>query len=124
MNTWNPVPEPVTWSLQAPVEFNGVRYSTVTLRAPTGDEVLKAASLPGSSGYEISLRLIGEVSAEQMPYEAVRKLPVWLTGKMTDYFDSFAGAPDPDPLEAWRTARREAAQAKATAEQAAAQPVS
>ena len=111
MTAWIPVPEPITWQMPEPIAYNGVTYQTVTLRAPTGEQLLKAMAIPGASSADITHRLIAEVSTEKMPYDAVKKLPWWMISKMSDYMDLFAGAPDPDPLEAWRAARRAAAEA-------------
>jgi len=97
-------PEPVTWTLRTPIVFGSATYETVTLRAPTAAEVLKASALPGQSALDITIRLIAAVS-EMVPYEALVHVPAWQISQMADYLDSFAGAPLPDPLEAWRRAR-------------------
>jgi len=113
MAAWIPVPEPVTWQMPDPIANNGVTYQTVTLRAPTGEQLLKAMAIPGASATDVTHRLIAEVSAEKVPYDVVKKLPWWMIEKMDGYMSLFAGAPDPDPLEAWRQARRDALAADA-----------
>jgi hypothetical protein len=125
MAWWTPLPEPVTWTLPASLQHNGMTYATVTLRAPTGADIMKATAIPGASGMDVTLRLIEAISAEQVPYDALKTLPQWLIGQMSEYIDEFAGAPAPGPLEAWRAAREaaEAAEAKA-ALSASAAPVS
>jgi len=120
MIAWTPVPEPVTWTMPAPISGDGgLTYATVTLRAPSGEDVLKAMAIPGASNADITHRLIESVSAEHVPYDVVKKLPWWMITQMSDYMDSFLGAPLPDPLEAWRTARAAAALAAASAAAAA-----
>jgi hypothetical protein len=113
VSEWTDVPEPVTWKLRETIAHNGVRYAEVTLRAPTGGDTLKAASVRGSSNLEIVHRLIEEVSG--VHYDVVKQLPEWMIGQMAAYFEEFAEAPAPDPLERWRQARRDAAKAEADA---------
>ena len=105
MNDWIPVPEPVTWTLPTPLAFNGMSYGSVTLRAPTGADILKATAVRGAAGMDVTLRLIEAVSAEHVPYDALKTLPAYLVMQMSDYMDEFAGTPAPDPLAAWRAAR-------------------
>lgn len=118
MSDWTPVPEPVTWTLPAPISHNGMNYATITLRAPTGENLLKAMAIPGASNADVTHRLIEAVSAEQVPYDAVKKLPWWLIEQMDGYMSEFTGAPAPDPLEAWRQARKAAREAEAAAKAA------
>ncbi len=109
--TWIAPPEPMTWPLAVPLQLGSASYPTVTLRAPTAGDVLKATSVSGASGIDVTLRLISTVSVEQVPYEALRSLPAYIVEQMGLYLDVFGGAPLPDPLEAWRVARAEAAKA-------------
>jgi hypothetical protein len=95
---WHAPPEPVTWELATPLAFGSATYPTITLRAPTAGDVLKATAVRGSSGMEVALRLIATISAERVPYEALLTLPAWLADQMGQYLDSFAGAPPPPPL--------------------------
>ena len=106
MNAWTPVPEPVTWRFPKPLAQGGLSYATVTLGAPTAEDILKATSVRGASGMDITLRLIESASAEHVPYEVLKRLPSWLIQPISDSTEAFAGAPAPDPLEAWRAARR------------------
>lgn len=114
MSNWTPPPEPVTWTLPKPIDHNGVRYTTVTLRAPLVEDVLKASALQGASPYDMTRRLIAAVSVEQLPDDVALKIPDWMAGQMSGYLDSFAGAPEPVPLEEWRAAMRAAAAALAS----------
>jgi hypothetical protein len=100
-----PPPEPVTWQFPRPIQFGPASYTSVTLRAPTAAEVLKAGALPNAAPLDMTLRLIAAVSGDAIPYEALVHVSAWQIGQMADYMDSFAGAPMPDPLEAWRRAR-------------------
>ena len=112
---WTPVPEPQTWALPKPMMHGGMHYSTVTLGAPTSEDVLKATAVVGASGLDVTLRMIESASAEHVPYDVLKKQPHWLNQQLSDYMEEFVGAPAPDPLEAWRTARREARIAEAKA---------
>jgi hypothetical protein len=105
MTDWIPIPEPVTWTLPAPIAHNGMSYATATLRAPTGADILKATAIPGAAGLDVTLRLIEAVSAEHVPYDALKTLPAYLVMQMGDYMDAFGETPAPDPLVAWRAAR-------------------
>ena len=109
MSDWIPVPEPMTWQLPGPLTHNGMSYASVTLRAPSAADILKATAIPGAVGMDITLRLIEVVSAEHVPYDVLKTMPAYLIMQMSDYLDEFAGTPAPDPLEAWRAARRKAA---------------
>ena len=120
MTDWIPVPEPMTWQLAKPLSHNGLSYGSVTLRAPSAADILKATAIPGAVGMDVTLRLIEAVSAEHVPYDLLKALPAYLIMQMSDYLDEFAGTPAPDPLEAWRAARRQAARAAATPDPAAA----
>ena len=111
MSIWTPVPEPVTWTFPKPLTQGGLSYATVTIGAPTAEDILKATAVRGASGMDVTLRLIESASAEHVPYEVLKKLPSWLIQQMSDYTEEFAGAPAPDPLESWRAARRAAQQA-------------
>lgn len=115
---WTPVPEPVTWTMPVPIADGGLTYTKVTLRAPTGEDIMKATAIQGASGTDVAHRLVEVVSG--VPYNVVKKLPWWQIQQMSGYMDEFAGAPAPDPLEQWRTDRRAAARAEAAAEIAAA----
>jgi hypothetical protein len=108
MTEWIPVPEPQTWTLPKPTTHGGIQYLTLTLGAPTSEDVLKATAVQGASGLEVTLRIIESASAEHVPYDVLKKQPQWFNQQVSDYMEEFVGAPAPDPLEAWRTARREA----------------
>jgi hypothetical protein len=108
---WIPVPEPQVWQIAAPANSGGMRYATVTLVAPTAEDIMKATAVSGASGMDVTLRMIESVSLEHVPYDVLKRLPGWQIIQMSDYMDAFGGAPDPDPLEAWRKAKREAAAA-------------
>lgn len=100
---WIPVPEPQVWKIAAPANSGGLRYDTITLVAPTAEDVMKATAVSGASNLDVTLRLIEAVSLEHVPYDVLKRLPRWQIGQMSDYFDAFEGAPD--PLEAWRKSR-------------------
>jgi hypothetical protein len=124
MSTWTPVPEPVSWPLPKPLAQGGISYATVTVGAPTAEDILKATAVRGASGFDVTLRLIESASAEHVPYDVLKKQPTWLIQQISDYVEEFAGAPAPDPLESWRAARRAALAAEAAAVlEAASQPV-
>jgi hypothetical protein len=122
MSTWTPVPEPVTWPLPKPMEHGGVQYVTVTVGAPTVEDILKATAVRGAAGVDVTLRMIASASQENVPYDVLKKQPSWLMEKISEYFEEFAGAPAPDPLESWRAARRAALAAEAAAVLEAASP--
>jgi hypothetical protein len=96
-----------------------MNYDSVTLRAPTSADILKATAIRGQSPLDTTLRLIEGVSGEHVPYDALKTLPAWLVMQMGEYMDEFMGSPGPDPLVAWRAARRAAAEAEVAAEAAA-----
>jgi hypothetical protein len=102
--TWTPVPEPVTWTLPNSVAHNGLTFTQVILRAPTGEDIMKATALPGATNADVTHRLIEAVSG--VPYHVLKQLPWHMLKQMSDYLDEFAGAPAPDPLEQWRAARQ------------------
>lgn len=108
MTQWIAVPEPVTWTLPKPQSHGGMSYTTVTLGAPTAEDILKATAVHGASGVDVTLRLIESASAEHVPYDVLKKQPSWLIQQIADYTEEFAGAPAPDPLETWRAGRRSA----------------
>ena len=108
MVEWTPVPEPQAWTLPKPITHGGIQYLTLTIGAPTSEDVLKATAVQGASGLEVTLRIIESASAEHVPYDVLKKQPQWFNQQISDYMEEFVGAPAPDPLEAWRTARREA----------------
>jgi len=119
---WTPVPEPMTWTLvnkdkpgQA-IMFKGLAYSTVTIGAPTSEDILKATAVPGARGIDVTLRIIESASRERVPYDVLKAQPHWLNQQISDYMEEFVGAPAPDPLEAWRKARTAARVAEARAE--------
>src|ERR1700691_4230449 len=115
---WTPVPEPQSWPLAKPMMHGGIHYATVTLGAPTSEDVLKATAVSGASGLDVTLRMIESASAEHVPYDVLKRQPHWLNQQIADYMEEFVGAPAPDPLEAWRAVRRAArlAEIKAQAE--------
>lgn len=113
---WTPVPEPITWNLPKPGMCNGMRYDTLTVGAPTSEDVLKATAVHGATGLDITLRMVESASAEHVPYDVLKKQPHWFNQQVADYLEEFVGTPAPDPLEKWRTARRKAALAQAEAE--------
>ena len=111
---WLPVPEPVTWQMSTPIVDGGMTYSQVVCRAPTGEDIMKSTALAGTNA-DITHRLIEAVSGVpyDVPYDVLKRMPWWMILQMSEYMDEFAGAPAPDPLEAWRKARGEAAIAEA-----------
>ena len=108
MAEWTPVPDPVAWPLAKPTMHNGVQYDTLTIGAPTSEDVLKASAVPGASGLDVTLRMIESASKEHVPYDVLKKQPHWFNQQISDYMEEFVGAPAPDPLETWRRNRREA----------------
>ena len=118
MIPWTPVPEPQEWTLPKPMMLNGVHYAKLTIGAPTSEDVLKATAVSGASGMDVTLRMIESASAENIPYDVLKKQPHWFNQQISDYMEEFVGAPAPDPLESWRRARRDAmaAELKARAE--------
>lgn len=99
--TWSAPPEPVTWVFPTPLTLGTASYPAITLRAPTGADILKATALAGEPGYTVTLRLIANISVEQVPFEALLTAPAWMIDQMSRYFDAFNGAPMPGPLEGW-----------------------
>ena len=118
MIPWTPVPEPQEWPLPKPMMHNGVHYAKLTIGAPTSEDVLKATSVSGATGLDVTLRMVESASAENVPYDVLKKQPHWFNQQISDYLEEFVGAPAPDPLETWRRQRREAmaAELKARAE--------
>ena len=113
MIAWTPVPDPVAWPLPRPMAHNGVQYETLTIGAPTSEDVLKASAVPGASGLDVTLRMIESASNEHVPYDVLKKQPHWFNQQISDYMEEFVGAPAPDPLETWRRDRHEARLVKA-----------
>ena len=72
----------------------------------------------GCVGLDVTLRMVESASAENVPYDVLKKQPHWFNQQISDYLEEFVGAPAPDPLETWRRQRREAmaAELKARAE--------
>ena len=95
---WTFPPEPVTWILAKPVAYGGTTYTKITLRAPTAGDIINATAIPGQSGLAIALRMVSAISAETIPYEALLSVPSWQIEQMSNYFESFSGAPLPGPL--------------------------
>jgi hypothetical protein len=108
---WTPVPEPVTWPLPKPLPHGGMTYAQATVGAPTAGDIMAATAVSGASGMDVALRVIEAASAERVPYEVLKQQPHWWLEQVSEYFNAFAGAPAPGPLEAWREARRAAAKA-------------
>lgn len=98
MAEWTKPPQPVTWTLDEPIELGPSVYTQVTLRAPKGADILKATAVYGEDGLTIAMRLISAISAEGVPFEAVTRIESWQIDQMSRYFDSFNGAPMPGPL--------------------------
>jgi hypothetical protein len=94
---WTPPPEPVKWDIR-PVTIGTTTYTTVTLRAPTPADIMKATAIRGETGMAVALRLISAVSSEEIPFEALALVPAWQVEQMSNYFESFTGSPLPDPL--------------------------
>ena len=115
MTEWTPVPEPQTWTLPKPMTVGGISYTSVTIGAPTSEDVLKASAVHGASGLDVTLRIIEASSLEHVPYDVLKKQPHWLNQQISDYMEEFVAAPAPDPLELWRQARRAAQRAEAKA---------
>jgi hypothetical protein len=113
---WIPVPEPISWPLPKPQMSGGMHYATLTVGAPTSEDVLKATAIHGATGLDVTLRMVESASAEHVPYDVLKVQPHWFTQQVSDYIEGFAGAPAPDPLESWRVARRKALLAQAAAE--------
>jgi hypothetical protein len=99
---WQAPPPSVTWDLNPPIALGVASFSAITLRAPLGEDVLKATAIRGASNMEVTMRLIAAINAEGIPYEAVVKLPAWIIEQMGTYIDSFGGAPPPLPLRVTR----------------------
>lgn len=104
---WTPPPEPMTWQLPTPISFGSASYSTITVRSPSAGDVLKAQAIAGQSKLGFTLRLIAELSAEGIPYEALAQsgaggLPSHIVEQISGYLDLFGGAPIPGPLAAWQ----------------------
>jgi hypothetical protein len=101
---WSPPPERITWTLPKPIasEKEGAAYDTVTLHAPTVAEVIIAAGRQAERGGDTTLRLIAAVNEEGIPYEALRRLPIWLIEQMSVYLAAFIGAPLPGVASEWR----------------------
>jgi hypothetical protein len=95
---WQAPPPEVTWDLNPPIVLGVATFRAITLRAPLGEDVLKATAVRGASNMEVTMRLIATINAEGIPFEAVVKLPAWIIEQMSGYIDSFGGAPPPLPL--------------------------
>ena len=106
MTEWVPVPEPIVWTLPKPQMSGGLQYTTLTVGAPTSEDVLKATAVHGATGLDVTLRMLESASAEHVPYDVLKVQPHWFNQQIADYLEEFVGAPAPDPLESWRTARR------------------
>ena len=106
MTEWVPVPEPIVWTLPKPQMHGGLQYTTLTVGAPTSEDVLKATAVHGATGLDVTLRMLESASAEHVPYDVLKVQPHWFNQQIADYLEEFVGAPAPDPLESWRTARR------------------
>ena len=106
MTEWVPVPEPIVWTLPKPQMSGGLQYTTLTVGAPTSEDVLKATAVHGASGLDVTLRMLESASAEHVPYDVLKVQPHWFNQQIADYLEEFVGAPAPDPLESWRAARR------------------
>ena len=85
MIPWTPVPEPIEWPLPKPATFNGIHYAKLTIGAPTSEDVLKATSVSGASGMDVTLRMIESASAERIPYDVLKKQPHWFNQQISDY---------------------------------------
>ena len=46
--------------------------------------------------------MVESASAENVPYDVLKKQPHWFNQQISDYLEEFVGAPAPDPLETWR----------------------
>lgn len=106
MTEWVPVPEPIVWTLPKPQMSGGLQYTTLTVGAPTSEDVLKATAIHGATGLDVTLRMLESASAEHVPYDVLKVQPHWFNQQIADYLEEFVGAPAPDPLERWRAARR------------------
>jgi hypothetical protein len=118
MSNWIAPPEPMEFLLPKPLMAGGMKYTQVTVGAPTTEDVLKATAVKGAAGLDVTLRMVESASAEQVPYEVLKKQPHWFNQQVADYFEEFLGVPAPDPLESWRSARRVALRAQVLAEEA------
>ncbi len=101
-------PSSVTWTLDPPVALGSSTYSSVTLRAPTGADVLKSIAVPGENGLQVTLRLISGISQEGIPFEALMLVASWQIEQMSHYLEMFNGAPLPGPLVQYAAAVRAA----------------
>jgi Phage tail assembly chaperone proteins, E, or 41 or 14 len=111
---WEPVPEPMTWALPAPISYGSKAYTEITLRAPTSGQ-LEQAQEEAKTNLQVMQALIEAVSG--VPIDVVKQVPDWMTAQMAAYFEEFHGAPAPGPLDQWR--KRRAAREKANVEAAA-----
>ena len=109
MSEWISPPEPMAWVLPRPLQHGQNSYASVTLRAPTAGDILKASAIPGATAFDMTLRLISAISLEGVPYDALLGVPAYLIEQMSAYLDMFGGAPLPDPLEQWRSEQAERA---------------
>lgn len=72
-----------TWTFPAPVIVEEVRYTSLTLRAPTGEDVCQAVALAGAAaGIDMLLCLIAAASVERVPRDAITQLPWRLIAEM------------------------------------------
>ena len=98
------LPQSLQWTLERPITHGGVTVETITLRAPTVGEVMKATAVQGRSNMEVALWMINAVSG--IDYGALQQLPEYIVGQMVSYMEEFARVPAPSPLERYREARR------------------
>jgi hypothetical protein len=113
MADWTPPPAQVPWDLNPPITHGTNSFSRITLRAPTGADLIKAMANPNETGSHVTMRLIGVVSLEEVPFEAVINIPSWQIEQMSNYFETFNRAPMPGPLAEWDAAARAASKSQA-----------
>lgn len=96
-----PPPAELTFIFSPPIVFGSATYPAITLRCPTGADILKATAVAGESSLAQTLRLAATVSGDAMPFEALLLAPAWQIDQMSRYFDAFTGAPMPVPFAEW-----------------------
>jgi hypothetical protein len=101
MDAYTPPPAELTFVFSPPLAFGAASYPAITLRCPSGADILKATALRGESSLAQTLRLAEAVSNEAVPFDALLLAPAWQIDQMARYFDSFNGAPMPGPFAVW-----------------------
>ena len=98
-----PIPETVAWTFLKPITVDAATYAVIEMRAPTGEDMMKALAIQGQSQIDFLHRIIEVVSG--VPYDVVKRAPMYMIQQIEDYLGEFANMPVPSPLAEWRRER-------------------